>query len=779
MVSQIPFELTQLDQWVVASFNKNPVNPRTGHEAKVNDPSTWGSFEEAQRCGYPHIGFVLAKDDPYTIIDLDDPKYISKDQLDPDPANVARKAERHRKILDAFDTYAELSQSGNGVHIICRGGVAHGARRDRVEIYSDGRYMICTGNIIKPRPISDCQELLAMLWQEVAADALPSTELHQIDGAISDERIWSIATAAANSAKFSALWAGQWQGQPEYPSQSEADFALLSMLAFYSKDNAQVRRLFRHSELGKRDKAMRNDTYINFALRKIRAKQLPPIDFSQLLRAHETPASETPTPHEQGATASPPQGAPAGPTGASEDVPEIDGGLRDDEAGDALAFPPGFIGEVAQYILDSAIRPVPEIALAAALALTAGVIGRAFNISGSGLNQYIIVLARTGSGKEGAAKGIDALISAVRQQIPMADDFIGPSAFASGQALIRVLDKQPCFVSVLGEFGLTLQQLCDPRANSAQLILKKVLLDIYAKSGFNSTLRSSVYSEQEKNTKIVQAPNVTILGESTPEAFYDVLDGGSIAQGLLPRFSLFEYTGKRPGRNAAAFKLPDKALVDRFAYLMHCAIAAHQNRVFCPVLMEGEAETLLDAFDEKATAEINRSGSDVTNQLWNRAHLKALKLAALVAAGINANAPVIGVAAATWAIHVVERDVRKLLGHFQAGEIGQGDHRLEADLRRAVMDYFRMSPKTRKGYAVPSKIIEHPIICLAYLRRRLTHCASFKADRRGANAAIVATLKAMVESGSLVQVSPVQAATDFKTTVPLWCVGESWAAGKD
>ena len=262
------------------------------------------------------------------------------------------------------------------------------------------------------------------------------------DAIVDDEAIVLMASDATNGDKFDELCRGDWPAMG-YTSQSEADFALLSMLAFYTQDNEQVRRIFRMTELGKRDKATRNDKYLNYALGKIRANQPAPIDFEALKNNLPTPI---PQPQEE---------KPVSPV-----IP-------------GLTLPPGLVGEVAQYIYQTTIRPIPEISLAAALAVVAGVCGRSYNISGSGLNQYLVVLAKTGSGKEGAATGIDNLIAAIRPQVPMVDQFLGPAKFASGQGLVRVLDSTPCFVSVLGEFGLTLQSMCDQRAHPSLHALKQ------------------------------------------------------------------------------------------------------------------------------------------------------------------------------------------------------------------------------------------------------------------------------------------------------------------
>lgn len=762
-LQNIPQELRALPQWVCAGTNKQPLNPRTGQPASVIDPTTWGTFEEAMHCGYLHIGFVLSMDDPYSIIDLDDPsqKKINSIQIqNTNETEVEELRQFQRQILDAFPSYAEYSQSGKGVHIIVRGGIGQGVRKHKVEVYSCGRYMICTGKILKPLPITEQQPLLTMLAETLSEDDSKKSDLIQIESHVSDDDLREMAAIAKNSDKFEMLWAGDWQ--TDYESQSEADFALLAMLAFYTKDNEQVRRVFRLSALGQREKATKNDNYLNRALTKIRGRELPDIDFSTLItKQNEFPASiqQKLVRNEQSLLL---LQEPAKGNG----VPRCDN--------KSVSFPSGFVGELAEYIHSSAIRPVREIALCASIALTAGVIGRTFNISGTGLNQYLIMLAKTGSGKEGAATGIDSMVSATRLQIPLIDEFIGPSAFASGQALIRVLDQHPCFVSVLGEFGLTLQQLCSPHANAAQIMLKKVLLDIYAKSGQSKVLRSSVYSDSDKNTKAIRAPNVTILGESTPETFYSNIDAGSIAEGLIPRFSIFEYTGPRPPSNPNAFHAPSEALIRAFAALASTATASEQNRQCVPVQQDAYSLNLFKEFDSYCDDEINNSSADIAKQLWNRAHLKALKLAALLSAGANPYQPIISQSSADWAIELVSQDIKKLLAKFDVGEVGTGDVRLELDVRRAIEAYFKMSAWDRQSYGTPKKMQTLDLVPLNFLRRRVRQLVGFKTDRRGATKALSDTIDALCEAGTLVRINPIQAREQCGTSSPVFGTGENW-----
>ena len=389
MLNNIPAELRSLPQWVCSGADKVPVNPRTGQAASVNDPATWGTFEEALHAGMKHVGFVLAPWGDYTIIDLDNK---------PDKPLTPEQYARMEAILAAFPSYTERSTSGRGYHIIVRGKIPSGVHRDNVEMYSSGRYMICTGDVVNPLPVANCQELLDRMYGQMKPE--DSVALVETDEVVEDIDLIEMASCAANGEKFNTLCSGDMTG---YPSQSEADLALLSILAFYTNSNEQVRRLFRMSALGKREKAVKNDVYLNFALSKIRAKQPPPVNMTELAAnaaAIRAPVDTQPPPP---------------PPPVADPVAQVPG----------VNLPPGLVGDLARYYYSTAIRPVPEIALAAAIATLAGICGRSYNISDTGLNQYIVLLAKTGRGKEGALGGITKLMAAVRPMVPVADQFMG------------------------------------------------------------------------------------------------------------------------------------------------------------------------------------------------------------------------------------------------------------------------------------------------------------------------------------------------------------------
>lgn len=260
----IPQDLRERSQWCVAGEDKAPRVATQGlPHARVNDPSTWRTFDEASAFAAHHglhIGYVLHESDPFACIDLD-----VKDDTTPE------QSERFQKIVDAADSYTEHSRSGRGLHVWVTGKVAKGMRRDGVEVYSHERFMICTGNILNHKPIEPRPELLGMLAADMGRTetAQPLPDGLEVEN---DEAILQRATSAANGAKFQALFSGDWQAIG-HTDHSKADAQLVQMLAEYSANNEQVERLFLQSVLGQRDKATKRKDYLKRTLAQARAHQ--------------------------------------------------------------------------------------------------------------------------------------------------------------------------------------------------------------------------------------------------------------------------------------------------------------------------------------------------------------------------------------------------------------------------------------------------------------------------------------------------------------------------
>jgi hypothetical protein len=395
------------------------------------------------------------------------------------------------------------------------------------------------------------------------------------------------------------------------------------------------------------------------------------------------------------------------------------------------------------------------------MGLMAGIVGRAYNVSGTGLNSYTMLLAGTGTGKEAIARGISRLIKEVGAAVPTANEFIGPGEIASPQAITKFMSKgRVSFVSVLGEFGLYLRTMSGPFANPNMLGIKRFLLDVFNKSGNGDSMQPSIYADSDKNTAVLNSPNLCIIGESTPERFYESIDEEMISEGLIPRFTIIEYIGKRPplNRNHESV-MPSFNLVTNLASLCGQAMLMNSQNKHINVLQNREATARFEEFDTYCDDRINSDGSrDYSKQLWNRAHIKALKLAATVAVGCNPYDPVIDLPTAEWAIGIICADARGIESRFNSGRIGansQETDQLEA-VTKAVKHYITSPLKSVETYVNGLKNVAHlhkmGIVPFSYVSRRVGASAPFRKDVRGATDAVRRTLKIMIDRGDIIEI---------------------------
>lgn len=290
-------DLTRSKHFVCWTTGKIPINVYTGGNAQCNNPQTWATFGECVAYKNTHsailgIGIMLGIDEKGRQIIGIDIDHINKNDL----------LDTMNDILHTVKGYQEISQSGDGVHVITFGTVPKGIRRKGgLEIYDTGRYIALTGTRVyvetQATQIGDESKNIDKIYKKYFGSAisvgetaditkpiyLVMNETKPINKASSDlvEKI----RKSTGGAKFDKLYGGEWENS--YPSQSEADMALCSILAFWTqKDPAQMDKIFRSSGLmrEKWDRKERDTTYgaitINSAIAKCGVVYNPEYDLS-------------------------------------------------------------------------------------------------------------------------------------------------------------------------------------------------------------------------------------------------------------------------------------------------------------------------------------------------------------------------------------------------------------------------------------------------------------------------------------------------------------------
>lgn len=266
-LENVPACLREPPQWVGWKYivrsggkrTKCPISPTKGGKASSTDPKSWGVFENALEMlrlspNIAGLGFVFAKEDPFAGIDLDSCR---------DPCTGVIKPWA-LAIIAQLASYTEVSPSGTGVKIIirakkngdrCRTAYEDGA----IEMYDRDRFFTITGQRLTDTPtdVEDRQAQFDLVHELVFGGAIaPKPAMSKApvmasgDGRapLDDDNIIKIALRSKKSGEtFKALWEGRWQKQ--FGSQSESDSSLVFRLAFYTKDAAQIDRLFRRSGL--------------------------------------------------------------------------------------------------------------------------------------------------------------------------------------------------------------------------------------------------------------------------------------------------------------------------------------------------------------------------------------------------------------------------------------------------------------------------------------------------------------------------------------------------
>lgn len=756
--NNIPEELRWTAHWCLAGLDetgqyKAPygVGPRGPHPIPPNAANKLDYLdvmeEHAERFKPYGLGFLLQPKSGFTCIDLDIKN--ANNEKDPKKWTSSEDLARFWKIIQAFDSYTERSQSGQGFHIWVKGDIGEGCKRDGVEVYSQYRFMVCTGDVVINKEIEERQELLNLLVGEIRAGKHIKIELVDIEEKEDDHTIMERARCADNADKFASLWSGEWDS---YPSQSEADLALLSIFAFYTKSNTQVRRLFRQSGLGQRAKATKNDRYINDTLRVIRSREAKEEEIDIAAQAESAALMQRIAQAAQNPIIQ--RYDEQNPLSALQPV------IDPNEKG--IQWPPGIGGAIAQYIFEYSPRPVKEVAIVSTLGFLAGVCGKAYNIPQSGLNLYVVLIAKSAIGKEAMHSGISTLASYIAVSgAPQIFEYIDFTDYVSGPALVKAVHARPSFVNVSGEWGRKLRRLSmeDGRDGPMQQ-LRTVMTNLYQKSGSKSIVGGLGYSNKENNISSVVGPAYSMIGETTPRTFYDALTDTMMEDGFLSRFTSIEYNGLRPELNLKPAESPEPLLLNLLVELATHVSSLHGKSITEFVTNEQVAQEILTAFDKECDKNINGSEDEGFRQMWNRAHLKAYRIAALLAVADHHTHPTIQKQHIEWAIDVVRRDIAVMQNRITSGDVGLGDSTREKKLLMLMHQYLTKT-SFPKSYQISEKMQKAGVISRRYLQMSTSALTSFSTHRGGQSAALDSALRSLIDNGYIQEYTKDKSSKNF------------------
>lgn len=252
------------------SPTKVAYNPQSGRKAHVDRPQDFVDFQTAMKYAGSYSGLGIRVSGRLGMIDLDH-CFTADKKLMPWATDVT---------AHCLNAYIEICPSGAGLHMafllperFVYDTDAYYIKKGNIEFYCENatnRFMTMTGSVYQDGDLSIEPETIQWILDKYMKRDQPKVKLsaQTVTSYLSDDGIIDIALKAKNGERFLKLWSGDTS---DYPSQSEADLALCSTLAFFSGGSPeQMDRLFRRSGLyrDKWDERHGADTYGNLTIQK-------------------------------------------------------------------------------------------------------------------------------------------------------------------------------------------------------------------------------------------------------------------------------------------------------------------------------------------------------------------------------------------------------------------------------------------------------------------------------------------------------------------------------
>jgi len=331
-----------------------------------------------------------------------------------------------------------------------------------------------------------------------------------------------------------------------------------------------------------------------------------------------------------------------------------------------LCRPEGFIGELVQYLDETAEYSNPEFFLAAAMCLLSVISGRKVqDYRGTRTNIFAVSLGPSGSGKDHARKILRRCLRNTSLE--------GPEKFTAESAIATALSKSPSLLSQSDEIGLFLRASCNDRAPAHLQSVISGLMTVFTSSDAFWIPKGFASSE---NSKGIEQPHLVIHGTTTPEALFEALTGSHVASGFVGRLMLFMSPECGYARQQSFEIKPIPERIRKFiqAWISKSYggdIATHFDPESMPTMrISPDARgRLTEHFRAISDRRVDEDRTDAA--LWSRASEKTSKLAMLHTLSKGENCT--SLASVEWAIAVANFLTRRLVALISSN-VADSDH---------------------------------------------------------------------------------------------------------
>ncbi len=414
------------------------------------------------------------------------------------------------------------------------------------------------------------------------------------------------------------------------------------------------------------------------------------------------------------------------------DAPDFDymptDNLLDDSSVDLLR-PPGFVGELTQWINSRCLFARENLSVAAALMVVSNCAGMRYRdpLDNSAFNLFCFGVADSSTGKEAILQAHNELLKAAGISAALV------GGIKSEQEIYRNLIRHQAAFYSIDELGEHFAKITSAQKRGGAVYLEGVigtLMNIYSKANSfvaitgdlkeevrqgliaeRARLQKAIDGNEDKSGRFaarvqrvdeslstidmgIEGPFLSIFGLTTPEKFNSLMDFDLVANGFMGRALIFQELEKNP-RIKPRDKRSRAAVPDKIKYAL-------QN-LYAPGYFDGASERVErigDKSDIQTTAEAVVALDEVSERFWEIAaeQTEATGMQAIPRRGYELVAKVSAVLAipsglrtvehVQWAYKMVRRDIEgKMKLAYSNSATDKGDALMARILSLVTVDH--------------------------------------------------------------------------------------------